>query len=310
VRQFQIFKNIVKGIQMKALKGEEVVYTSMTEHEALIDLTAVLNKINYAKIFEVDEDLMYLLTLTDNKVRPVRLPYPITFVETKFKLPDVWVRTDQGEELLKEQRYHGLLLIEAEPMSDFPLHIEVEEKDVVVTRTYPNIFIYSVTEDHRGFGHIKISLYKDYEARGQELSHPWLSERQMLRTIVMNFLDFLQNPEVEVVEVQRAPSTREEWAQKKRGLLLPKNVVRVTGVLKRYVKKLKRGRKFTYSHRFWVRGHWRHLTSPVFKYKRGLKVWIPPFVKGSGLLIDKTYKLIDRRRYTQEYYEGMLKGSN
>jgi hypothetical protein len=44
-----------------------------------------------------------------------------------------------------------------------------------------------------------------------------------------------------------------------------------------------------YSHAFWVRGHWRTLTAERYKEARGKRMWILPYVKGSGLLIEKTY---------------------
>lgn len=44
-----------------------------------------------------------------------------------------------------------------------------------------------------------------------------------------------------------------------------------------------------YSHAFRVRGHWRTYTAERYKQVRGQRVWILPFVKGSGILIDKTY---------------------
>lgn len=68
-----------------------------------------------------------------------------------------------------------------------------------------------------------------------------------------------------------------------------------------------------YSHKFWVRGHFRHFWHKKYKglyelYKKGklkriegqqyimdeegtLKLWILPHIKGHGILIDSRYKL-------------------
>jgi hypothetical protein len=80
--------------------------------------------------------------------------------------------------------------------------------------------------------------------------------------------------------------------RKGKGKKRPTMIVRVRGALKRYLQQVRTGRHFTYSHRFWVRGHWRHFRHPRFVHMRGQKIWIPPFIKGSGILIDKRYRLV------------------
>lgn len=47
------------------------------------------------------------------------------------------------------------------------------------------------------------------------------------------------------------------------------------------------------THRFLIRGHWRHFRSEKFVYKQGEKIWIKPFWKGGGIVINKDYKVIN-----------------
>jgi hypothetical protein len=255
MKNFQITVKLTKLMLQKAMMGR-VIYSTYNEHEALLDLRSAFYLMQKAKVFELDKDITEMLYHTKNRVRPTRLPYPIVFIETELKLPNV------------EKRY-------------------------------PNIYIYSVTSDEEGYGHIKFSLYSEYNyapyTRSKEY-RIWKKERDMLREFIMSFLDFLHNPEVQIIEVLRSPKAQKKRLRKGKIPLPPSKVVKVTGVLKKYINALKLGRHFTYSHRFWVRGHWRHLKSPRFRFKRGMRVWIPPFIKGSGILIDKTYKLVDKRK--------------
>jgi hypothetical protein len=63
--------------------------------------------------------------------------------------------------------------------------------------------------------------------------------------------------------------------------------VNVTGKLLKYVDEAISQGIFEYSHKFRVRGHWRELVSNYFKNNK--KVFIPPYIKGSGILIEKNY---------------------
>jgi len=108
----------------------------------------------------------------------------------------------------------------------------------------------------------------------------------------MSFLNFLHEPEIEILE-KPARELVYHLGKAKHRIKAPRRVVEVRGTLRQYVKKLFKGHSFTYSHRFWVRGHWRHLKHKRFKQKRGQIIWIPPYIKGQGSLIEKRYKLTE-----------------
>jgi hypothetical protein len=122
----------------------------------------------------------------------------------------------------------------------------------------------------------------------------WTAEDSILthsiRIFMCNFLDFLINPEVEFIRVERTIEQNEK--RMKRGKIpLPNyDFVKVNGMLKIDLEKLRSGEVFHYSHRFWVRGHFRTLRSERrYKDKVGVKIWIVPYIKGKGLLIEKPY---------------------
>ena len=285
--------------------------------EAMIDYLFALQKLQYAKVFELNRALTHMLMLTKNKVRPVKLPFPVIFIETTFTLPNIWIKDEKGKRRkVEKMKYYGLLVVEMEDDPNMQLTFTEKIEGGFVEKKYPNIFIFTVCDHRRtvngepmkGLADVKISLYKNYHEKYGKLSPKWVRERKFLRFFVMNFLDFLQNPEVQFIDRIRDVSKQQKRKRKGKMILPSSKVIRVTGVLKRYLNKITSGNKFTYSHRFWVRGHWRHYHNKRFTYMRGKKVWIPPFIKGSGILIDKLYRLVDRRQYTEEYYGGMLKG--
>jgi len=110
-----------------------------------------------------------------------------------------------------------------------------------------------------------------------------------IQLFVYNFLDFLNDPEVKIITVER-----DEKRNKKRVLhgKLPiptRKFVRITGQLKIYMDKLNSGAIRKIDHKFWVRGHFRTLRSEFWKKKRGIRIWIPPFIKGKGILIKRNY---------------------
>jgi hypothetical protein len=65
--------------------------------------------------------------------------------------------------------------------------------------------------------------------------------------------------------------------------------IRVTGKLKIYIDELVHGANWHFNYRFWVRGHFRQLVSD--KYKEKKRIWILPYIKGKGILVEKIYNL-------------------
>jgi hypothetical protein len=112
-----------------------------------------------------------------------------------------------------------------------------------------------------------------------------------LRTFVCNILDFMNNPDAEFIEYNK-PSERLESQMNHNKINYI--YVRVTGKLKIYMDYLKKENSFEYGHKFWVRGHFRRFKSPKYKDKVGQKIWIVPYIKGTGHLINKIYQVSDK----------------
>lgn len=108
----------------------------------------------------------------------------------------------------------------------------------------------------------------------------------------MNFLDFLNNPEVELLTIDRSDEQNDKRIKGGKPPIPTQKLIKLTGKLKVYINKLESDGLYKVSHRFWVRGHFRTLRNKTrYGSNSGKKIWILPYIKGSGILIDKNYEV-------------------
>lgn len=116
--------------------------------------------------------------------------------------------------------------------------------------------------------------------------------KKFVHQFVLNFLNFLHNPEIEYVEHTRSRKNIERRKKAGKPIIPNTNKIRVTGSLKRYIDALNYGGNLgRYNYRFWVRGHFRNYNADRYKDMKGKKQWILPYIKGKGILIEKNYKV-------------------
>lgn len=134
--------------------------------------------------------------------------------------------------------------------------------------------------------------------------------QKRLISFFYSFCNFINEPEVTVVDTVLNPKNNKRRSD--RGTMpLPANkIIRISGMLKKYVSEYSEGMYRGLSHRFIVRGHFMHfrdekIYNKLYKIpeeeliKRGyqksggiIKKWLKPFQKGEGILVDKTYKVL------------------
>ena len=135
-----------------------------------------------------------------------------------------------------------------------------------------------------------------------------------LQEYVMNFIDFVNNEDVKLMFKERTEKNTERRIQKGKLPIPSFNKIYIVGYLAKYLKKLESQELNTkFSHRFWVRGHFRrfldkkkykklyekyqknelnNLEGKSYKIEDGfLKSWVYPYIKGEGMLIEKGYVL-------------------
>lgn len=297
VKQFQksmfCVKKMSQGITQMYKQGlhlshPEIFYPMKEENEK--------NNVNFgigllkSKIFEVPHDVNMLLTLTDNKFDFTRhkLPFDIIFIDAPTPI------LGRSENVYKTNLvYHGLLVFNVYSMVGkdiiYPWYkISENDKEAKEIRI---MGYYSGGGEIKGLTRISLSNYErdDVKETFLQMVMPQ-HEINQLRSYVLNFLDFLNDPDVEFIHIDRSKKMFKKI--KKGGAPTPSsNRIIVKNKLKRYINNLKKGGHMTYSHRFWVRGHWRTYDNPYFKKVLGRKQWIKPYIKGDGLLVPKTYEL-------------------
>jgi len=116
--------------------------------------------------------------------------------------------------------------------------------------------------------------------------------RSFILNFVSNFFNLVMNPtHNSILLYAKEPSLAKNKQLKKKGLIpVPKvYTIMPVGELKEYIDWFREGElnnpRFDYSHKFWVRGHWRQLKDDRYKTKG--KIFIYPFIKGKGLLVKK-----------------------
>lgn len=113
---------------------------------------------------------------------------------------------------------------------------------------------------------------------------------EIIKKLVTNFFLFLNQPEVSYKVIERSEKNRRRRLDKGKTPLPDDATIEVTGEIERYLNKLNLEGEREYSHRFWVRGHWRTLRDEEYwGDKAGTKVWVKPHIKGEGPLIEKDY---------------------
>jgi len=113
--------------------------------------------------------------------------------------------------------------------------------------------------------------------------------RNNLRCFVLNFLNFLNNPTIEIIKSEN----RESYGAFAGKITKGSQEIILMGKLKIYVDRIEEQMKdvtlLKKSH--WVRGHWRRFYSKRFVNKIGTKTWIYPYIAGIGDIKKKDYLL-------------------
>jgi hypothetical protein len=250
-------------------------------------LKARYNWLQEAKSFYVDEEITKLLLLTKNKITFKRLPFNDIFIDTLIdlgKLQITGIHLLAATRLGKGTKFKIIGAEEGEDYDNISYFYFVKDKQKPEMIYYEYGMILS-DED------LEQKYRKDIQQRideGEPISFDEaVNAAKNIKIFTMNFLDLLNNPEVEIVS--RKPN--EERNIKRIGVgkqIIPtRHFVVVKGKIKEYIEQMKTGKHFSYGHRFWVRGFFRTYEDDKFVNMKGKKKWVMPFLKGSGLLIEK-----------------------
>lgn len=247
-------------------------YTSFSQTTSKYELKELIN----SKIFIIDEDIKKLLIKTDNKIYNRPFPYDNFFIDVFLKFKNEKDEATYKGLHIRKDKFGSFIKTLVCPQTNGTFIENFGMMGVI-----PFIDSFDYDEHKKIFSSYNIAMNK-FEGL---IKHNY----NEVKLFVCNFLDFLNNPEVEIVTVERTKEQNEKRILRGKLPIPPINYIRITGKLKIYLDQLKSGKHFSYSHRFWVRGHFRSLRSEKWKKARGTKIWILPYIKGKGILINKNY---------------------
>jgi len=213
------------------------------------------------------------------------------------------------------------VFILTDPIKTYVLPFEsvfLEQQVKTENYTINGIYLYSLSErdkteiDHKGdsihmyvniaVNGVRASIHRLLNSYNERHKSPMIAGRGVgeavellsqynvndtAKNIVYNFLCFVNSPDIEYIT--KTDTDRETKIRIRKGKPPRPPIANIilTNPLKRYIQKQRIGEKMTYTHRFWVRGHWRHYQNSKYVNLRGKKQWIKPHIKGDGLLIPK-----------------------
>lgn len=242
----------------------------------------IRNGIEKAKIFEIEDDIKKLLCLTETPIKndEIKLPFEVVFIDVKFTKEEL---SELGIEINADEII-GIIGREGVLQSSDGIKVGKDLNICMLSRKDGEDWF----EDFNKNCNLE-EQYQDFNLKIVEISTTDKKARDFVHKFFLNFLNFMNNPEVEYVEHTRSAKSRERRAKKGLPVIPSSMSIRVTGKLKEYIDEASSGANWTYNYRFWVRGHFRDLVSERYLEKK--RIWILPYIKGKGVLIDKTYTI-------------------
>jgi len=269
LKHFRKSSNYVKTsafLYLNYLKDNQNWMVGDAEASKLLQPLMIIGALHSTKIFEVTPTITKLLMNTKNQIELRRLPFPTIFIDANIRIQDAYLYSlnRDGTLFKADVTYYGLF----------------------VADTFDDLKVWGIAETKEG--HISIARFSLKSTFGND---NFRREQKIIFNFIMNFLDFVNEPNIEWVETSRLQNWSKKSAKKGKGFRTINYIIKLKGYLKKYIEQIETGRHFTYSYKFWVRGHWRKFHSTYYKNMLGKKIWILPYVKGAGILIPKRYVL-------------------
>src|SRR3989344_6343270 len=274
---------------MRLIKKTESIGNTPESFIAHID-----TMLDDCKIFRVDDNTkrMLLMTKVPKLNSHLKLPFPYVFIDVKFTKEDInlFIGQKQKEKLgigkvgIKEVIGIGLNRGQLISSSDDKIVGDNLRMTSCSFRDDGMIWFDTFNEDLNFID----KTFDNYNLK--KITHnPFV--KKMVYCFTLAFLNFLHNPEIEIVEVEHTDSQNIKRIKKGKVPIPSSYTIRLTGKLKKYVNELEKFGHFGthFNYRFWVRGFYRTLRSERYKGNVGKKIWVVPFLKGSGIVIDKEY---------------------
>lgn len=267
-------------------------------------------------IFETTTDMKRLLSMTTcpNKNDQFKLPFPVMFIDVSFKKDEMQkLGIDIGyDEIIGIMVSEAYLFTEEEQRRmDREIRLGVFDRSIVdkydkddFNKVGSGLRITICSLHQPGeygriwFDTFNVNInvfdeYKDYNLKIKKVDSTDPKARKFIHLFTLNFINFLHDTRVKIVTVDEDKKRNAKRIKKGKVPIPKRKIIKLTGDLKIYTDNLKKDRKtWEYSHSWWVRGHYRVLRDPEYWGKKaGTRIFIPPHIKGKGVLVEKTYEV-------------------
>lgn len=244
------------------------------------------NSLITCKIFNVSDNIKKLLSLTNvpSKNDLVRLPFPSIFIDVNFVRDDMLkLGIDIGYDKIIGVLFSEGTMITEDSKCQVGKALRMTILSIHGSEVWFDTFNSSINIDD------KYAKF-DFKVVKCDVTNP--HARKFIHLFVLAFLNFINNPEVEIVRISRCEVQNAKRISKGKYPIPSMYAINLDGVLKKYVDSLESSGHFEYHYRFWCRGHFRILRDERKWGKNvGKKIWIAPYVKGKGVLIEKHYEV-------------------
>lgn len=261
-------------------KPDAILSTGNTTDNFIENITRGLA---HAHVFEISDTVKKLLMLTDppNKNDDIPLPFQFFFLDVQFTKEEL----EAIDVHIKADTVTGVLVSKGQM-------VNAQNEQIVGTALRTTMFSELPTEEG-WFDTFNTNINLDDEFMSYNIQkNPVTDEvaKRFVHKFVINFLNFIHNPEVRLVEHRRTEKSLERRKREGKVLIPSSSTIHVTGKLKQYIDEVDSGSHLGhFGFRFWIRGHFRRLMSDFYKEKK--VIFVPPFLKGKGILVEKFYSV-------------------
>ena len=269
--------------QLKRMKNNK-------ENNQVSLISRIGNILENAKIFNLDEELVELINHTDTKPHYSKIPFRTIFI-------------NQELEPIQNVKIFGIGIFKADILDN-------KTKEVLegLDMTFIGQDLRDNTEFYQYFQMTKKGIIGGDTSTFKEFSKEDAKKiEQVIANFITNILELLNHPEIEYEIVSHGLNENRE----KKGKLKINDKVNIVvkGKLYRYIYETLPRQQKSYTHRFWIRGHFKHFRNQnrfcqIYKLsnekikEKGYQMsgsiickWVLPYIKGRGSLIKKEYNL-------------------
>lgn len=247
------------------------------------------------RIVEVDDSLMELVKATDNKIFHRPLFFPTVFINNNINFKDIYFKGILIQETIRTNGHTNIFGDAYEKMhklaNDYMIYTFTIDPIEQVGRLLSLRLISDEEEDDKFLR----SQTSDIEKikRHKEIY-------RFLRLVIVNIVDMVEgnDKDLNITTIETSKDQNIKRLNRNQIPFPTKVYIRPNAEFKKYIQRFNADvqasqediERKRISHKFLVRGHWRHFRAERFK-KRG-EIWIKPFWKGEGIAIAKEYKVI------------------